>query len=61
MPRLIGSPTPLPAPGDCAPHVDEFVGLINTGDTAISIAHTRCPAGWAEPAKCPKFEEFTFC
>ena len=58
MPRLIGSPTPLPAPGDGAPHVDEFVGLINTGDTAISIAHTRCPAGWAEPAKCPKFEEF---
>ncbi len=59
MPKLIGSPTPLPAPGDGAPHVDEFVGLINTGDTAISIAHTRCMAGWEEPAKCPKFEEFT--
>ena len=58
MPRLIGSPTPLPAHGADAPRVDEFVGLINTGDTAVSIAHTRCPAGWEEPAKCPKFEEF---
>ncbi len=58
-PGLIGSPTPLPAPGDGAPHVDEFVGLIETGDTAISIEHTRYSAGRAEPGKCPKFEEFT--
>ncbi len=58
-PGLIGSPTPLPAPGDGAPHVDEFVGLIKTGDTAISIAHTRYSAERAEPGKCPKFEEFT--
>jgi hypothetical protein len=58
MPKLIGSPTPLPAVGVPARHVDEYVGLINTGDAGISIAHARCAAGWEEPAHCPKFDEF---
>jgi hypothetical protein len=59
MPKLIGSPTPVPASGNKARLVDEYVGLINTGNTGISIAHSRCPAGWEEPAQCPKFDRFT--
>jgi mannose-6-phosphate isomerase-like protein (cupin superfamily) len=58
MPKLIGSPTPLLASPNKAKLVDEYVGLVNTGDAGISIAHTRCPAGWEEPAQCPKFDEF---
>src|SRR5664279_4923768 len=59
MPKLIGSPAPVPASGNKARHVAEYVGLINIGDTGISIAHSRCPAGWEEPAQCPKFDRFT--
>jgi hypothetical protein len=58
MAKLIGSPTPLPAPGSHAKNVEEYVGLINTGDAAISIARTRCSGGWKEPAKCAKFDEY---
>lgn len=58
MAKLIGSPTPLSAPGSHAKNVEEYVGLMNTGDGAISIARTRCPGGWKEPAKCPRFDEF---
>ena len=59
MPKLIGTPTPVPASGNKTRYVDEYVGLINTGDTGISIAHSRTPAGWEEPAQCPKFDRFT--
>jgi mannose-6-phosphate isomerase-like protein (cupin superfamily) len=58
MAKLIGSPTPLPASGSHSKNVEEYVGLINTGDATISIARTRCPGGWQEPAKCPKFDEY---
>ena len=58
MPKLIGSPTPFLASPNKTKLVDEYVGLVNTGDAGISIAHTRCLSGWEEPAQCPKFDEF---
>ena len=58
MPKLIGSPTPLPVAGTTARQVDEYVGLVNTGDSGISIAHVRCAAGWEEPPRCARFDEF---
>ena len=57
MPKLIGSPTPLPARG-ADQHVEEYFGLVNSGDAGVSVAYHRCPAGWRERAKCSKFKEF---
>ena len=39
--------------------IEEFVGRVNTGTSAVSIARMRSPEGWAEPAQTPEFDEFT--
>ena len=39
--------------------IEEFVGRVNTGDAAISIARMKSPAGWEEPAQTPEFDEYT--
>jgi len=59
MPRLISAPTTVPAPGTPPKRIDEYVGRLNTGDTAVSIAHMRSPAGWSEPGQRPEFREIT--
>jgi quercetin dioxygenase-like cupin family protein len=59
MPELIGEPQRVPAAGEPAKLIDEFVGRASTGDTALSIARMRSPAGWAEPGQRPEFDEFT--
>lgn len=57
MPRLIGKPTPIPVPGD--KRIDEYIGAVNSGANAVSIAHMRSPAGWSEPGQRPDFDEYT--
>jgi quercetin dioxygenase-like cupin family protein len=57
MPRLIPSPTSIPVPGGKI--IDEYVGAVNTQTDAVSIAHMRAPAGWAEPFQTPEFDEYT--
>ena len=57
MPKLIGSPTKVPAPGKKTRTIEEYVGLVNTGDAGLSVAQMRCASGWEEPAQCAKFEE----
>jgi quercetin dioxygenase-like cupin family protein len=57
MPRLIPSPTSIPVPGGKL--IDEYVGTVNTGSDAISIAHMRAPAHWDEPFQTPAFDEYT--
>lgn len=57
VPTLIASPTVIPVPGN--KQIREFVGGVNTGDSAISIAHMKSPAGWAEPGQTPEFTEYT--
>lgn len=59
MPKLVPAPTTIPAPGEPPKRIDEYVGRMNTGDTAISVAHMRSPAGWAEPGQRPEFREVT--
>ncbi len=39
--------------------IDEYVGNVATGETALSIAHMRSPAGWEEPAQTPEWDEYT--
>lgn len=57
MPVLIDKPARIPVPGNKS--VEEYIGRVNTKDTAASIAHMRSPAGWSEPGQQPEFDEFT--
>jgi mannose-6-phosphate isomerase-like protein (cupin superfamily) len=59
MPRLIPKPTRVEAAGNKPKLIDEYVGRVNSGDSAASIAHMRSPGGWLEPGQRPEFEEFT--
>ena len=59
MPTLIAAPTRIAAAGNKPKLIDEYVGRVNTGTEAVSIAHMRSPAGWEEPAQTPAFDEYT--
>lgn len=59
MPRLIPTPTVVPAAGSKPKRIEEFAGRINSGHTGVSIARMVSPAGWQEPGQRPEFEEIT--
>lgn len=39
--------------------IEEHIGLLSTGDKAVSIAHMVAPPGWSEPHQTPQFDEYT--
>jgi mannose-6-phosphate isomerase-like protein (cupin superfamily) len=57
MAELIPAPTRIPVPGGKV--IDEYVGRVNTGTEAVSVAHMVAPGGWTEPAQAPEFDEVT--
>jgi len=57
MPRLVPSATRIPVPGN--KQIEEYIGRVNTKDTAVSIAHMHSPSGWSEPGQQPEFDEYT--
>ena len=59
MPTLIAQPTRIEAAGNKPKIIDEYVGRVNSGTSAASIAHMRSPEGWIEPGQTPEFVEFT--
>ena len=59
MPKLIAQPTRITAAGNKPKLIDEFIGRVNSGTEACSIAHMRSPAGWQEPGQTPEFDEYT--
>lgn len=59
MPRFIAQPTRVQAAGNKPKLIDEFVGVVNSGDTAVSVARMTSPSGWVEPGQQPAFEEIT--
>jgi len=58
-PTLITQPTRIQAAGNKPKLIDEYIGRVNSQDTAASIAHMRSPQGWTEPGQTPEFDEFT--
>jgi ethanolamine utilization protein EutQ (cupin superfamily) len=56
---LIAGPTRVEAAGSKPKLIDEFVGRVNTGTGALSVAHMRSPSGWVEPGQTPEFDEYT--
>lgn len=59
-PRFIEKPARVEAAGNKPKLIDEVFGRVNSGDSDISIAHMRSPAGWVEPGQRPEFDEYTY-
>ncbi len=55
----IPAPTRIEAAGNKPKRIDEYVGRLNSGHSAVSVAHMRSPGGWVEPGQTPEFDEFT--
>ena len=59
MPTLVRSATQIRAAGNKPKVIEEFIGRVNNGSSAVSIAQMRSPAGWTEPGQAPEFDEYT--
>ena len=58
-PVLIPNATRIVAAGNKPKDIDEYVGRVNSGTSAVSVAHMRSPSGWVEPGQTPEFDEYT--
>jgi len=58
-PTLIERPSRVTAAGNKPKLIDEYVGRVNSGTSAVSVAHMRSPGGWIEPGQTPEFDEYT--
>ena len=59
MATFIQKPTIIEAAGQPPKSIEEFIGRINSGTTAVSIARMKSPSGWLEPGQTPAFDEYT--
>jgi len=59
MARLIETPTRIQAVGNKPKEIAEYIGRVNSGTAALSIARMKRPPGWVEPGQTPEFDEFT--
>jgi ethanolamine utilization protein EutQ (cupin superfamily) len=57
--KLIDKPTVIESAGNLPKRIEEFVGRVNSGSEAVSIAHMTSPRGWMEPGQTPDFDEYT--
>ncbi len=58
-PTLLSQPARITAAGNKPKLIDEYIGRVNSKDSAVSVAHMRSPQGWTEPGQTPEFDEFT--
>jgi mannose-6-phosphate isomerase-like protein (cupin superfamily) len=59
MVKHLAGPTRIAAAGNKPKLIEEFVGNVNSGTPAASIARMTSPGGWEEPAQTPEFDEYT--
>jgi mannose-6-phosphate isomerase-like protein (cupin superfamily) len=59
MAHLIEKPTVIAAAGNKPKTIEEFIGRVNSGTSAVSIAKMTSPEGWVEPGQTPEFDEYT--
>ncbi len=57
--KIITQPSTIDAAGTPPKTIDEFVGAVNTGTAALSIARMKSPRGWSEPGQRPEFDEYS--
>lgn len=55
----IDKPTIIDAVGIKAKVIEEYIGLVNSQTTDLSIARMISSAGWEEPGQRPEFDEYT--
>lgn len=59
MSRLIKAPKLIESAGNKPKRIEEFIGRVNSGTVAVSVARMKSPPGWEEPGQTPEFDEFT--
>lgn len=59
MPRILRTPKVIQAAGNLPKRIEEYVGRVNSGDEALSLARMKSPKGWVEPGQTPEFTEYT--
>ncbi len=58
MPELIGSPTQIDSVGNKTKLCDEYVGLVNTGESKVSITVVHSPIGWEGIGQWADYDEY---
>lgn len=59
MAIFIEKPAVVPAAGTKPKSIEEFIGMVNSGTSALSVARMKSPQGWMEPGQRPEFDEYT--
>ncbi|MBI2424056.1 MAG: cupin domain-containing protein [Candidatus Hydrogenedentes bacterium] len=59
MPTHIPKPTTIEAAGNKPKLIREYIGRVNSGTEALSVARMESPSGWVEPGQRPEFNEYT--
>jgi mannose-6-phosphate isomerase-like protein (cupin superfamily) len=59
MAELIAQPRIVMASGNKPKQIAEYVGRLNSGTEALSIARMMSPSGWSELGQTPDFDEYT--
>jgi quercetin dioxygenase-like cupin family protein len=59
MPTHIKSTSVIQSAGNKPKVIEEFIGRVNSGTSAVSIAKMKSPEGWTEPGQRPDFDEYT--
>lgn len=59
MATKINRPSIVEAAGTLPKRIEEYIGRVNSGTGAISVARMVSPGGWQEPGQRPDFDEYT--
>ncbi len=59
MAKRIDAPKTVQAAGNKPKVIEEFIGRVASGTSAVSVARMRSPSGWIEPGQTPEFDEYT--
>ena len=59
MPIKIDQPTIIESAGNKPKRIEEYVGIVNSQTSELSIARMISPGGWIEPGQTPAFAEYT--
>jgi ethanolamine utilization protein EutQ (cupin superfamily) len=59
MATHIKQPSIIEAAGTKPKRIEEYVGRVNSGTSAVSVARMKSPHGWVEPGQTPEFDEYT--
>ena len=59
MIKIVQTPSTIMSVGNMPKKIEEYFGLVNSGNDEVSIARMNSPAGWEEPGQTPDFDEYT--